>query len=112
MICFSLCFSFADVHSVMSSYSAYSCRLMLLVAVPASAQLLQDGYCFLIRQDTCKCGYLKTEHVREAIDSTVFSGQTWNMHRHIRGDSTDAFGDISFGGLGQKTAKVKLGHRV
>uniref|UniRef100_A0A3Q0QYY3 TRPM SLOG domain-containing protein n=1 Tax=Amphilophus citrinellus TaxID=61819 RepID=A0A3Q0QYY3_AMPCI len=31
--------------------------------------------------------------------------ESWNMHKHVREVPTDAFGDISFGSLGQKTGK-------
>lgn len=57
--------------------------------------------------DVCKCGYLKTEHVDEAIKPEDFTGESWDRHRHIREVPTDAFGDISFGGFGQKTRKVR-----
>lgn len=43
----------------------------------------------------------------EAIKPDDFTGELWDRHRHVREVPTDAFGDISFGGLGQKTAKVK-----
>uniref|UniRef100_A0A673C9F8 Transient receptor potential cation channel, subfamily M, member 2 n=1 Tax=Sphaeramia orbicularis TaxID=375764 RepID=A0A673C9F8_9TELE len=58
-----------------------------------------------VRDDTCKCGYLKTSHVDEAIKPEDFTGEAWNRHRHIREVPTDAFGEISFSGLGQKTGK-------
>uniref|UniRef100_A0A4W6FEJ6 Transient receptor potential cation channel, subfamily M, member 2 n=1 Tax=Lates calcarifer TaxID=8187 RepID=A0A4W6FEJ6_LATCA len=58
-----------------------------------------------VREDTCRCGYLKTDHVDEAIKPEDFTGEPWDRHRHIREVPTDAFGDISFGGLGQKTGK-------
>ncbi|XP_035762623.1 transient receptor potential cation channel subfamily M member 2 [Neolamprologus brichardi] len=55
--------------------------------------------------DVCKCGYAKTDHTDEAIKPEDFTGESWNIHRHVREAPTDAFGDISFGGLGQKTGK-------
>ncbi|XP_071321114.1 transient receptor potential cation channel subfamily M member 2 [Trachinotus anak] len=58
-----------------------------------------------VREDVCKCGYSKTDHVDEAIKPEDFTGETWDIHRHVREVPTDAFGDISFGGLGQKTGK-------
>uniref|UniRef100_A0A4W6FBX7 Transient receptor potential cation channel, subfamily M, member 2 n=1 Tax=Lates calcarifer TaxID=8187 RepID=A0A4W6FBX7_LATCA len=61
--------------------------------------------CFFEKEDTCRCGYLKTDHVDEAIKPEDFTGEPWDRHRHIREVPTDAFGDISFGGLGQKTGK-------
>uniref|UniRef100_A0A669BF39 Transient receptor potential cation channel, subfamily M, member 2 n=1 Tax=Oreochromis niloticus TaxID=8128 RepID=A0A669BF39_ORENI len=57
------------------------------------------------RGDVCKCGYAKTDHTDEAIKPEDFTGESWNIHRHVREAPTDAFGDISFGGLGQKTGK-------
>uniref|UniRef100_H2U1T6 Transient receptor potential cation channel, subfamily M, member 2 n=1 Tax=Takifugu rubripes TaxID=31033 RepID=H2U1T6_TAKRU len=59
----------------------------------------------LEREDVCKCGYIKSEHVDEAIKPDRFTGQTWRKHRHIYEAPTDAFGDISFSGLGQNTGK-------
>uniref|UniRef100_UPI0037E9964E transient receptor potential cation channel subfamily M member 2 n=1 Tax=Semicossyphus pulcher TaxID=241346 RepID=UPI0037E9964E len=58
-----------------------------------------------VREDVCKCGYPKIEHVDEAIKPEDFTGESWDRNRHIREVPTDAFGDISFGGLGQKTGK-------
>ncbi|XP_042350815.1 transient receptor potential cation channel subfamily M member 2 [Plectropomus leopardus] len=58
-----------------------------------------------VREDACKCGYSKTDHVDEAIKPEDFAGESWDRHRHVREVPTDAFGDISFGGLGQKTGK-------
>uniref|UniRef100_A0A8D0CLW4 Transient receptor potential cation channel, subfamily M, member 2 n=1 Tax=Sander lucioperca TaxID=283035 RepID=A0A8D0CLW4_SANLU len=58
-----------------------------------------------VREDVCKCGYSKTNHVDETIKPEDFMGESWDRHRHVREVPTDAFGDISFGGLGQKTGK-------
>uniref|UniRef100_A0A8C4FF86 Transient receptor potential cation channel, subfamily M, member 2 n=1 Tax=Dicentrarchus labrax TaxID=13489 RepID=A0A8C4FF86_DICLA len=58
-----------------------------------------------VREDVCKCGYAKTDHVDEAIKPEDFTGESWDRHRHIHKVPTDAFGEISFGGLGQKTGK-------
>ncbi|XP_063743322.1 transient receptor potential cation channel subfamily M member 2 [Eleginops maclovinus] len=58
-----------------------------------------------VREDMCKCGYSKIEHKDEAIKPEDFSGESWAKHRHLHEVPTDAFGDISFGGLGQKTSK-------
>uniref|UniRef100_A0A671Z4B5 Transient receptor potential cation channel, subfamily M, member 2 n=1 Tax=Sparus aurata TaxID=8175 RepID=A0A671Z4B5_SPAAU len=69
-------------------------------AVPTSI-----SFCFSTRADVCKCGYSKTDHVDEAIKPEDFTGESWDRHRHIREVPTDAFGDISFGGLGQKTGQ-------
>uniref|UniRef100_A0A3B4UZH4 Transient receptor potential cation channel, subfamily M, member 2 n=1 Tax=Seriola dumerili TaxID=41447 RepID=A0A3B4UZH4_SERDU len=58
-----------------------------------------------VREDVCNCGYSKSDHVDEAIKPEDFTGETWDRHRHVREVPTDAFGDINFGGLGQKTGK-------
>nr|XP_040058326.1 transient receptor potential cation channel subfamily M member 2 isoform X2 [Gasterosteus aculeatus aculeatus] len=58
-----------------------------------------------VREDACKCGHPKTDHVDEAIKPDNFTGESWNKDRHVREVPTDAFGDISFGGSGQKTGK-------
>ncbi|XP_044073631.1 transient receptor potential cation channel subfamily M member 2 isoform X1 [Siniperca chuatsi] len=58
-----------------------------------------------VREDVCKCGYSKTDHVDEAIKPENFTGESWDRYKHIREVPTDAFGDVSFGGLGQKTGK-------
>lgn len=65
------------------------------------------SFCFSTRDDICKCGYLKTDHVDEAIKPEDYTGESWDKHRHVRELPTDAFGDIHFGGLGQRTGKVK-----
>ncbi|KAM4731283.1 transient receptor potential cation channel subfamily M member 2 [Anableps anableps] len=57
------------------------------------------------KQQVCYCGYLKTEHTDDSIKPEDFTGETWDRHRHVHEVPTDAFGDISFGGLGQKTGK-------
>ncbi|XP_059198440.1 transient receptor potential cation channel subfamily M member 2-like [Centropristis striata] len=65
--------------------------------------------CFLYekgdREDICRCGYSKTDHVDEAIKPEDFTDESWDRHKHIREVPSDAFGDISFGGLGQTTGK-------
>lgn len=57
--------------------------------------------------DTCKCGYPKSQHADEAIKPDSCTDETWNRDRHIHEVPTDAFGKISFGGLGQRLGKVK-----
>uniref|UniRef100_A0A671NEL6 Transient receptor potential cation channel, subfamily M, member 2 n=1 Tax=Sinocyclocheilus anshuiensis TaxID=1608454 RepID=A0A671NEL6_9TELE len=47
------------------------------------------------REGICKCGHPKIQHCDEAIKPEDYMGEV----------PTDAFGDISFGGLGQKTGK-------
>lgn len=52
------------------------------------------------------CGYPKTQHEDEAIKPESYMGQQYDKQKHIREVPTDAYGDISFGGIGQKTGKV------
>ncbi|XP_048050691.1 transient receptor potential cation channel subfamily M member 2 isoform X2 [Megalobrama amblycephala] len=64
--------------------------------------------CFYVedaREGICKCGYPKIQHCDEAIKPEDYVGEQWDKHRHVREMPTDAFGDISFGGIGQKTGK-------
>lgn len=67
--------------------------------------LKRYSHVLFTREDICKCGYSKDEHV--GIRREDFTGESWDIHRHICEVPSDAFGDISFGGLGQKTGKVK-----
>ncbi|XP_062832545.1 transient receptor potential cation channel subfamily M member 2 isoform X1 [Anolis carolinensis] len=53
----------------------------------------------------CECGYLREEHLEEAIKPTMFQGKEWDPRRHVQETPTNAFGDISFTGLGQKIGK-------
>ncbi|XP_016108589.1 transient receptor potential cation channel subfamily M member 2-like [Sinocyclocheilus grahami] len=64
--------------------------------------------CFYVedgREGICKCGHPKIQHCDEAIKPEDYMGDQWDRHRHVREVPTDAFGDLSFGGLGQKTGK-------
>lgn len=61
---------------------------------------------FSFREGICICGYPKTYHKDEAIKPEDYMGQQYDKHRHIREVPTDAYGDISFGGIGQKTGRV------
>ncbi|XP_066475364.1 transient receptor potential cation channel subfamily M member 2 isoform X1 [Tiliqua scincoides] len=53
----------------------------------------------------CECGYLKEQHLEEAIKPAMFQGKEWDPRRHVHEVPTDAFGDISFTGMGQKVGK-------
>ncbi|XP_053896501.1 transient receptor potential cation channel subfamily M member 2 isoform X3 [Malaclemys terrapin pileata] len=53
----------------------------------------------------CECGYPREQHLEEATKSSVFLGKEWDPKRHIQEMPTDAFGDISFAGLGPKVGK-------
>lgn len=59
------------------------------------------------RDDLCQCGYPKSVHVDGAIKPEGSTGESWDKHRHVHEFPTDAFGDISFCGLRQKTSKVR-----
>uniref|UniRef100_A0A8D2MFU5 Transient receptor potential cation channel subfamily M member 2 n=1 Tax=Zonotrichia albicollis TaxID=44394 RepID=A0A8D2MFU5_ZONAL len=53
----------------------------------------------------CECGYLREQHLDDAAKPPIFLGKEWDPSRHIQEMPTDAFGDIRFTGLGQKTGK-------
>uniref|UniRef100_A0A8C8FL45 Transient receptor potential cation channel subfamily M member 2 n=2 Tax=Oncorhynchus TaxID=8016 RepID=A0A8C8FL45_ONCTS len=53
----------------------------------------------------CKCGYQRIHHVDDSIKPENYLGETWDRHRHVHEVPTDAYGDIWFGGLGQKIGK-------
>uniref|UniRef100_A0A674A8W2 Transient receptor potential cation channel, subfamily M, member 2 n=1 Tax=Salmo trutta TaxID=8032 RepID=A0A674A8W2_SALTR len=53
----------------------------------------------------CKCGYQRIHHVDASIKPENYLGETWDRHRHVQELPTDAYGDIWFGGLGQKIGK-------
>ncbi|KAJ0005778.1 hypothetical protein NQD34_015672, partial [Periophthalmus magnuspinnatus] len=55
-------------------------------------------------QDRCECGHSKSSHGEEALKPADHT-ESWSLHKHVRESSTDAFGNICFGGLGHKTAK-------
>ncbi|KAJ8350040.1 hypothetical protein SKAU_G00251700 [Synaphobranchus kaupii] len=64
--------------------------------------------CFYIEDESkgvCKCGYPRLHHAEDAFKPDEFVGETWDRRKHIRDVPTDAYGDISFGGLGQKMGK-------
>lgn len=46
--------------------------------------------------------------MEEAIKPAMFQGKEWDPRRHIHEMPTDAFGDISFKGMGQKVGKVRF----
>uniref|UniRef100_A0A8C8SGK2 Transient receptor potential cation channel subfamily M member 2 n=1 Tax=Pelusios castaneus TaxID=367368 RepID=A0A8C8SGK2_9SAUR len=53
----------------------------------------------------CECGYPPEQHLEEAMKPSVFQGKEWDPSKHIQEMPTDAFGDISFTGLGPKVGK-------
>ncbi|XP_056145143.1 transient receptor potential cation channel subfamily M member 2 [Lampris incognitus] len=57
------------------------------------------------REGVCKCGYPKLHHVDEASKPEDSTEEPWNKHRHTWEVPTDAFGDVTFGSVGQKTGK-------
>uniref|UniRef100_A0A8C5T733 Transient receptor potential cation channel subfamily M member 2 n=1 Tax=Malurus cyaneus samueli TaxID=2593467 RepID=A0A8C5T733_9PASS len=57
------------------------------------------------RRIVCECGYLREQHLDDAAKPPIFLGKEWDPRRHIQEMPTDAFGDIRFTGLGQKTGK-------
>ncbi|XP_030642539.1 transient receptor potential cation channel subfamily M member 2-like [Chanos chanos] len=69
------------------------------------ANIKKKECCFYVKdvskgEEICKCGYKKSDHTDEAQRRSEAS-----MDIHIREVPTDAFGEIDFGGLGQKTSK-------
>ncbi|XP_041117862.1 transient receptor potential cation channel subfamily M member 2-like isoform X2 [Polyodon spathula] len=56
-------------------------------------------------KEICKCGYRKASHSEEAVKHEEFLGETWDLKRHVREEPTDAYGDITFTGLGQNVVK-------
>ncbi|XP_041432693.1 transient receptor potential cation channel subfamily M member 2 isoform X2 [Xenopus laevis] len=57
-------------------------------------------------KNVCMCGYTKEQHMAMAIRSQSFeSKDSWNVKQHIKEMPTDAFGDISFIGLGPRIGK-------
>ncbi|XP_053352590.1 transient receptor potential cation channel subfamily M member 2 [Clarias gariepinus] len=64
--------------------------------------------CFYVegpREGICECGYPKDVHIEEAIKPEDYKGQVYDIQKHMKEVATDAFGDISFGGIGQKPGK-------
>lgn len=61
---------------------------------------------FAYREGICECGYPKDVHIEEAIKPEDYKGQVYDIQKHMKEVATDAFGDISFGGIGQKPGKV------
>uniref|UniRef100_A0A8C7TEZ4 TRPM SLOG domain-containing protein n=1 Tax=Oncorhynchus mykiss TaxID=8022 RepID=A0A8C7TEZ4_ONCMY len=64
--------------------------------------------CFYVDDDSkgiCKCGHQRIHHVDDSIKPENYLGETWDRHRHVHEVPTDAYGDIWFGGLGQKIGK-------
>ncbi|TSK92937.1 Transient receptor potential cation channel subfamily M member 2 [Bagarius yarrelli] len=57
------------------------------------------------RKEICVCGYSKTQHTFDTITPENYTAQQYDKCRHMREVPTDAFGDISFGGIGQKAGK-------
>uniref|UniRef100_A0A8C8SGT9 Transient receptor potential cation channel subfamily M member 2 n=1 Tax=Pelusios castaneus TaxID=367368 RepID=A0A8C8SGT9_9SAUR len=60
---------------------------------------------FTVKLVMCECGYPPEQHLEEAMKPSVFQGKEWDPSKHIQEMPTDAFGDISFTGLGPKVGK-------
>ncbi|XP_041118797.1 transient receptor potential cation channel subfamily M member 2 [Polyodon spathula] len=58
-----------------------------------------------IGKEICKCGYRKASHSEEAVKHEEFLGETWDLKRHVSEEPTDAYGDITFTGLGHNVGK-------
>uniref|UniRef100_A0A6I8SSM0 Transient receptor potential cation channel, subfamily M, member 2 n=1 Tax=Xenopus tropicalis TaxID=8364 RepID=A0A6I8SSM0_XENTR len=59
-----------------------------------------------LRKNVCMCGYTKDQHMDMAIRPQSFESKVlWDFKEHIKEVPTDAFGDISFIGLGPRVGK-------
>ncbi|KAM8934160.1 transient receptor potential cation channel subfamily M member 2 [Pelodytes ibericus] len=59
-----------------------------------------------IRKSVCMCGYPKEEHTDTAMRQRPFQSKTeWDLKEYTKEVPTDAFGDISFIGMGPREAK-------
>uniref|UniRef100_A0A6Q2XA02 Transient receptor potential cation channel, subfamily M, member 2 n=1 Tax=Esox lucius TaxID=8010 RepID=A0A6Q2XA02_ESOLU len=91
---------------VVSLITGYSMTCSLMTGYWTTGSLMTVYWmtvCY--REGVCMCGYLKIHHVDDSIKPESNQAVTWDRHNHVRQVPTDAFGDISFGGLGQKTGK-------
>lgn len=86
-------------------------RLRLGFAFRVSAVASKAAGVFF-RRIVCECGYLREQHLDDAAKPPIFLGKEWDPSRHIQEMPTDAFGDIHFTGLGQKTGKVSCSSRL
>uniref|UniRef100_A0A8C5CJ59 Transient receptor potential cation channel, subfamily M, member 2 n=1 Tax=Gadus morhua TaxID=8049 RepID=A0A8C5CJ59_GADMO len=57
------------------------------------------------KEGFCQCGYPRSLHEEAALKPAGGAGQSWDRHQHTHEVPTDAFGEVVFGGLGQKTSK-------
>ncbi|XP_029457602.1 transient receptor potential cation channel subfamily M member 2-like [Rhinatrema bivittatum] len=57
------------------------------------------------RRHECGCGYYKEHHQQDIVALPSLLGELWDARKHIREVPTDAFGDFTFTGLGQKVCK-------
>ncbi|XP_053568855.1 transient receptor potential cation channel subfamily M member 2 [Bombina bombina] len=58
------------------------------------------------RKKVCMCGYPKEHHIEAAFRQQPFQSKgEWDSKEHIREVPTDAFGDISFIGMGPRIGK-------
>uniref|UniRef100_W5MUC8 Transient receptor potential cation channel, subfamily M, member 2 n=1 Tax=Lepisosteus oculatus TaxID=7918 RepID=W5MUC8_LEPOC len=73
--------------------------------VEASSRYCNISHFYPVSKAICKCGYQKTSHSGEALKPDEFLGELWDPRKHVREVPTDAFGDITFPGLGQKVGK-------
>lgn len=75
-------------------------------ALPFHACLFSGRWCFFYRKMVCECGYPREQHLEDAIKASILLGKEWDPRNHVQEMPTDAFGEISFTGLGQKVGKV------
>ncbi|EMP42661.1 Transient receptor potential cation channel subfamily M member 2 [Chelonia mydas] len=83
----------------LSSWISENIRKKECVYFVESSQMSDTG------RVMCECGYPREQHLEEATKPSVFLGKEWDPKKHIQEMPTDAFGDISFVGLGPKVGK-------
>uniref|UniRef100_A0A8C8SFY4 Transient receptor potential cation channel subfamily M member 2 n=1 Tax=Pelusios castaneus TaxID=367368 RepID=A0A8C8SFY4_9SAUR len=83
----------------LSSWIPENIRKKQCVYFVESSQMSDSG------RVMCECGYPPEQHLEEAMKPSVFQGKEWDPSKHIQEMPTDAFGDISFTGLGPKVGK-------
>ncbi|CAH2306513.1 transient receptor potential cation channel subfamily M member 2 isoform X1, partial [Pelobates cultripes] len=58
------------------------------------------------QESVCMCGYARDHHIDAAMKQQPFQSKTgWDVKEHTKEMPTDAFGDISFIGLGPRVGK-------
>ncbi|XP_069495749.1 transient receptor potential cation channel subfamily M member 2-like [Ambystoma mexicanum] len=56
-------------------------------------------------KEVCGCGYRRDQHSEQDTDPPYEEGLEWNPEEQIREEPTDAYGDLTFTGLGKSVMK-------